>query len=146
MIACLVLGHAIGALCADCAGAMCAPSSETPPAAVAAEQPGQITVTSSGRTLVAEGGPWAELTGVEDHRCAAEVQCVWAGYAVVRFRVGRDGEPPADLAVGGLQPQQKDARYGSYRFELLTLEPKNSMEKSPSLSSYRARMQVSRVP
>jgi hypothetical protein len=105
MIDCLVLGHAINALCAACAGAMCA-ASPPAPAPKALERPAEITVTSGGRALVADGGPWAELTSVEDHRCAAEVQCVWAGYAVVRFRVGKDSEPPADLAVGGLEPER----------------------------------------
>ncbi len=145
MIGCLVLGHAISALCADCVGGFCPGVAEPPSAALTDKPRYELTVTSGSRASIPGDGLGAQLTSVEDNRCAVEVKCVWAGYAVVRFRVGKGDDAPADLAVGDVRSGNAGAAYGPYRFELLGLEPLNSMAKPPPLPSYRARLQVTKA-
>lgn len=147
MIECLLFGQALGAsLCADCVGSLCAAASQTPPAATAAHGR-EMTVTSSTRALLPEEGLWAQLASIQDNRCAVEVKCVWAGYAVVTFRVGTGSEAPATVVIGDPHPGAPAvATYGPYRFELVGLEPPNSMTKPPPLSSYRARLHVTKGP
>ena len=89
-----------------------------------------------------------ELLSVKDNRCAAEVKCVWAGYAELTLRVSRGGADAETVVVGTLPPEQKDAprrgAYRSYRLSLDSLEPPNSMAKPVEPSTYRAMVTVTR--
>ena len=157
MIACLVLGQVLGALvlgaliCADCVGSSCARAAPVQAETRAREgAPFIVTVSSDNRGLVPAEGLAIELMAIKDNRCAVEVKCVWAGYAEITLQVSKAGAAAAPVIMGDLPAAQAGAAsravYGPYRFELLGLEPANSMSKPVELSRYRARIQVTKLP
>jgi hypothetical protein len=139
-------------LCAACLTGTCeigtraeAPGPASPPRSA----PYTITLSMGKRAVVPEEALTVELLGVKDNRCPVEVQCVWAGYAEAALRVSKDGAAPASLVVGALAPVPGNAAvqstYDSYRFNLLSVEPANSMAKPVPQSDYRATVKVSRL-
>jgi hypothetical protein len=107
-----------------------------------------VTVSAGRRVAIPEEGLAIELVGVKDNRCAAEVKCVWAGYAEIALQVSKAGAAAAPVVIGNPTASKEatsaGASYGPYRFELLGLEPNNSIAKPVELSLYRARIQVTR--
>jgi hypothetical protein len=114
------------------------PESQANKIAVAIGKPGSIR----------DGPLTVELLGVKDNRCAAEVKCVWAGYAELTLRVSKAGADAATVAVGTLPPGQNEAprkgTYGPYRLSLDALEPPNSIAKPVEQSAYRATLSVTK--
>jgi hypothetical protein len=111
--------------------------------------PWTVTVSRErGATLPGEALT-VDLQSVNDTRCAAEVQCVWAGVAEVTLRVSKDGAAPGTLVIGTLpsSPANPPAKhtYAAYEFSLLSLEPPNSMTKPVEPSQYRATLKISRA-
>jgi hypothetical protein len=144
----------IGNWCAVCltgtcelnAGAEAKPATAPPPAANAGYT---ITVSTERRAEIPEAALTVELAEVRDSRCAAEVQCVWAGTAEIALRVSKAGAAPGSVLVGTLaQPQGGGAPaqpvYAGYRFSVVRLEPANSMVKPPAQSAYRATLNVAK--
>ena len=97
--------------------------------------------------MIAEEALTVELESVNDTRCAAEVQCVWAGVAEVTLRVSKAGAAPETLVIGTLPSSPASAlaqrTYASREFSLLALEPPNSMTKPVAQAQYRATLKVS---
>jgi hypothetical protein len=135
-------------LCADCVGELCARESQAPAPARESVAPYVVTVSAGRRVAIPEEGLAIELVGVKDNRCAAEVKCVWAGYAEITLQVSKSGAAAAPVVIGNPTASKEStsagASYGPYRFELLGLEPNNSIAKPVELSLYRARIQVTR--
>jgi len=143
-----LLGPALAPLlCSLCIADACPTSPQgTAPSAVQAV-PGERTLVVAGgaSATLPEAGLTVELTGVQDNRCAAEVQCVWAGYAELALRVSAKDGRAGPVVLGALSPQGKptrDATFGGHRFTLVKLEPANSMTKPPKLADYRATLGV----
>jgi len=134
-------------LCAVCLTGTCDlnPRTETPSPAPAAA-PYTITVSTANPVTIPQEALTIELVSVKDSRCPAEVQCVWAGYAEVALRASKAGVPAGSVVVGALDPSSNNASartYGSYRFSLVSLEPRNSMSKPVLQALYRATLSVS---
>jgi hypothetical protein len=110
-------------------------------------KPFAVTVALGKPVLSPEEALTVELLAVKDDRCALEVQCVWSGHAEVTLRVSKLGSDAKTLVLGTLAPAgmnlPPEATYGSYRFALLGLEPRNSLVRRVPQALYRARVQVS---
>jgi hypothetical protein len=61
----------------------------------------------------------------QDSRCPSDVQCAWAGQAVVQIQVAPPGGAPetADLTLGPSPQPQASATFGQYAVEFRDLEP-----------------------
>jgi hypothetical protein len=108
-----------------------------------------ITVSTEKRAEIPDESLTVELAEVRDNRCAAEVQCVWAGTAEIALRVSKAGAPPGPVVLGTLaKPQEGGApaqrTYAGYRFSVVRLEPANSMVKPPAQAAYRATLHVAK--
>ena len=129
--------------CAVCVGGTC----DTHPRAEAsgpASPPYTITVSTEQPATIAGEALTVELEAVKDNRCAAEVQCVWAGTAEVALRVRKAGAAPGAVTLGALAADGAPVPvYGAYRFSLVRLEPGNSMAKPVPQALYRATITVS---
>lgn len=89
-----------------------------------------------------------KLGTVEDSRCPAQVQCVWAGEARVSVNVAQAGQAAADLAlVIGASQDPKASPKGTYRGYTITLqalEPTPQQAGPVALDQYRATVRVER--
>jgi len=83
---------------------------------------------------------------VADSRCAAGVQCVWEGDAVVRvgLRVGLD--EPQVLELHTAARERRAATLRGYRVRLVGLEPRPIAGRATRAEDYRATLEVSRAP
>ncbi len=139
--------------CAVCFTGVCAlePAAEGPqtPPPPSLSSPWTVTVSRERSAALPGAALTVELQSVNDTRCAAEVQCVWAGVAEVTLRVTKSGTAPATLVIGTLPSSPANAptqrTYASYEFSLLLLEPPNSMAKPVEPSQYRATLKVSKL-
>ena len=111
--------------------------------------PYAVTIELGKPVLVLEGELTVELLAVKDHRCAVDVLCVWAGHAEVTLRVTKPGSDAKTLVLGTLAPTpispHLETTYGSYRFALVGLVPRNAMSRPVAQSLYRAKVQVSQL-
>lgn len=114
----------------------CTPSLTAIPAGSEFELPPGVTVQLA--------GTGAELTMIEvanDSRCPADVVCITAGDAEVRFRLRAEGsESTVSLH---LMREPKTATVGAVRVELLDLAPPNHAGAPPAPGAYRARIRWS---
>lgn len=115
------------------------------PFAIALLELGACASTLADRTVVAKGGTagLGQSTRVgaltvtpealiEDSRCPADVQCVWAGRLVLRARIeGRGWRETADLTLGRAYVTR------GTRLTLIRVEPERTSQSPPSQSSYR---------
>ncbi len=72
---------------------------------------------------------------VSDSRCPTGAQCVWAGEAVVRFKVEKYNSEPVYIY---LKEGDKDAVIGGYHISFIKLLPYPEMGNSPKLEDYKA--------
>ena len=111
--------------------------------------PYTVTVEIEKPAVIPEEALTVELVAVKDNRCAVEVKCVWAGHAEVTLQVSKLGTAAQAIAIGTLAPASMnlpfEAKYGSYRFALLGLEPGNSLSNPVAQSAYRATVTVSKL-
>jgi hypothetical protein len=87
------------------------------------------------------------LAKVDDTRCPAQAQCVWAGQAVLTVNVAQAGQAAADLALSldAIQPKvPAQASYRHYTVRLQALEPLLPPAGGLPLSAYRATVRVER--
>lgn len=80
---------------------------------------------------------------VEDSRCPADVQCVWAGNAKIKVRVTRNGRSKIlelDTMTKGMAPN-----YGNYRLRLKALSPELRSNVRIDRNAYRATIEVTKV-
>ena len=78
----------------------------------------------------------------EDSRCAVDVQCVWAGEAVVVLRLSEAGREPAEVTLRTTEGKHAGT-YGGYRVALRNLDPKPRSGGSPP-ETYVATLEVRR--
>lgn len=87
------------------------------------------------------------LAKVDDTRCPAQAQCVWAGQAVLTVNVAQAGQAAADLALSLDATQPKvpaQASYRHYTVRLQSLEPSPPPAGGVPLADYRATVRVER--
>lgn len=80
---------------------------------------------------------------VEDSRCPADVQCVWAGNAKIKVRVTKNGKSKVielDMMTNGMAPN-----YGSYRLKLKALTPELRSNVRINRNAYKATIEVTKV-
>jgi hypothetical protein len=79
----------------------------------------------------------------EDSRCAIDVQCVWAGNAVIRLTIAAPGKAASDVALNTtLDP--KSAAYDGYTVTLRGLKPQPRSGTPIPSATYVATLEVSR--
>lgn len=95
---------------------------------------GGQAITKTGRVTV----KFLEL--VEDSRCPADVNCVWAGVARIRVRVSRNGKS-SEFELNTNQ-REKPAVFQGYSITLIDLKPRQSTTSKYSPSAYEATLMV----
>lgn len=96
---------------------------------------GEQKVSRAGRVTV----KFVEL--IEDSRCPADVNCVWAGVAKIKVRLSRAGRS----AVVELNTMDKRSTvFQGYTVTLTELEPRQSTTSKYSPSAYEATFTVSK--
>jgi hypothetical protein len=78
-----------------------------------------------------------------DSRCPTDVQCVWAGDAVIVVRA-TDASASANYDLHTGDPKLTAARHSDVLIELLQLQPYPASGRSIEPSDYRATLQVRR--
>lgn len=108
-----------------------------------------VTVTAAAPVEVPGEPLRLRLAAVNDHRCATDVRCVWAGHASVALQVWAGNASPQVVLVGTSAPPAMNlpgtARAGDYRFMLVDLAPAPLTTAKPNLLEYRAVIQVAPV-
>ena len=82
---------------------------------------------------------------IEDSRCPIDVECVWAGRAVVGFEFSAGSETtfPITLALGPDNPEAADTTVlDKYRLELLRVLPAPLSTADPLPEEYQVRILV----
>ena len=94
-------------------------------------------VTTAGGLKIA----FVEL--VEDSRCPADVDCVWAGNAKIKVRVTKNGKSKIldlEMVTKGTSPN-----YGSYLIKLKALTPELRSNVRINRNAYVATIEVKKV-
>ncbi|WP_051285290.1 hypothetical protein [Aequorivita capsosiphonis] len=96
---------------------------------------------SLGETVVLKGVSVKFLEVVEDSRCPENVNCIWAGRAIVKAEVTSNGKTEEKtLTFGEVKPgEEKNTNlYSSSKFAIngLTLNPYPTSEKTGKNSGY----------
>jgi hypothetical protein len=104
-------------------------------------------VVTRGRPASARSSSFrVELLSVKDSRCPLEVQCVWAGHAVVLLRVTRRGGASDTVSIGTSAPNSMklpfDATVFRRRLHLVQLTPAPSVERKVPLAQYRVSIEI----
>ena len=116
--------------------------------------PGNITTgiqVQTGREFEIAAGQEAQVQGTavtvrfvgvgEDSRCPVDVQCVWAGDAVVRLTFAASGAPSAEAALHTtLDP--KSASFEGYSVRLTGLRPAPRSGTTIPPASYVATLEI----
>lgn len=102
------------------------PPSATPPTGLNSE----FQLKMGQRAQVAEGLAITFKEVTEDSRCPVDVECIWAGQAVVVIEVINDGVSLGDSALTLGTPDSQAARIDipGYRIEALDLAPEPRSE------------------
>jgi hypothetical protein len=80
---------------------------------------------------------------VEDSRCPADVQCVWAGNAKIKVRVTKNGKSQLlelEMVTKGMKPN-----FGNYRLTLKALSPELRSNVRINRNGYVATIEVKKV-
>lgn len=96
-----------------------------------------------GQTVEVQGTPMTiRFSGVaEDSRCPVDVQCVWAGNAVVRLTITTSGGTSTDASLNTtLDP--KSAMASGYTIRLAALKPAPRSGTKIPATSYLATLEV----
>ena len=106
-------------------------------------QPGREFDIGVGQEVTVAGtGITVRFNGVsDDSRCAVDVQCVWAGNAVVRLTLSASGSAGTDAALNTtLEP--KSTSFAGYSVRLTGLKPAPRSGTAIAASSYVATLEV----
>jgi hypothetical protein len=96
---------------------------------------GQQRVTKTGRITI----KFLEL--VEDSRCPADVNCVWAGIAKIKIQLNKNGK----TAVVELNTQnEKSTVFQGHTVTLKDLQPRQSTTSKYSPSAYSATLTITK--
>lgn len=90
-----------------------------------------VTQAPEGEVADIARGATADLMGLgirfdgieSDSRCAADVQCIWAGEAKARLHVTAPGSQPADLVLSDRPGEENVVHVGSVTLRLLLVTP-----------------------
>ena len=80
---------------------------------------------------------------VEDARCPADVQCVWAGNAKIKIRVTKSGRSKI-IELNSSEPGVAPT-YAGYRFKLTNLTPELRSNVRINWNAYEATIEISKV-
>ena len=83
------------------------------------------------------------LEMVEDSRCAADVQCVWAGNAKIKVEVMK-GNKSEVMELNSALPNP-DGEFAGYRFKLMKLTPAPRSNIRIDQSKYTATIEVTKT-
>lgn len=92
----------------------------------------------------AKGGlkvKFAEL--VEDSRCPADTNCIWAGNAKIRVRVTKNGK--AKLIELNTMPSGAAPTFAGYTFKLTGLTPEPRSNIRINRNGYEASIEINRI-
>ena len=106
-------------------------------------QPGRQFELALGQEAQIQGSTVTlRFSGVgEDSRCGTDVQCVWAGNAVVRLTLSSSGATPTESALNTtLDPKQTP--YSGYTIRLVGLKPAPKAGKPIPQTEYVATLEV----
>lgn len=120
------------AICVACAGA----TSTSAPKRAQVGEPFSLLVGESAE--VAQTSIMVRFTSVSESRCPTDVTCVHAGDAAVALAFTGAGADRADTLYLARAP--KSVGYGSYRFELVDVQPvpRTSAPPTPKTATIRA--------
>lgn len=80
---------------------------------------------------------------VEDSRCPADAQCVWAGNAKIKVRITKNGKSQVlelEMVTKGMKPN-----FGNYRLTLKALSPELRSNVRINRNGYVATIEVKKV-
>lgn len=106
-------------------------------------QPGREFELAVGQEAQIQGTAISvRFSGVgEDSRCGTDVQCIWAGNAVVRLTLSSSATTPSESALNtGLDPRQTP--YAGFTIRLVGLKPYPKSGKVISPTEYVATLEV----
>jgi hypothetical protein len=129
----------VGAVAVVMSGCM-TPSGVTP---VIHVQPGRQFNLAIGQEAQIQGtGVSIRFSGVgEDSRCGIDVQCIWAGNAVVRLTLSSSATTPDESALNtGIEPRQTP--YAGYTIRLVGLNPAPRSGRQIAQTEYVAILEV----
>lgn len=108
-----------------------------------AQKPESLTIKNGGQTVSKTGRITIKfLEMVEDSRCPADVNCVWAGVATIKIRLTRSGKS-SEIELN--TTNKATTSFQGYSVALTELEPRQSTTSKYSPSAYSARFTVSRA-
>lgn len=111
---------------------------------VQAQTPERLTIKNGGQAVSKTGRITVKfLELIEDSRCPADVNCVWAGVARIKIRLTRKGKS-SDFELNTNQAD-KAAVFQGYSVGLKDLEPRQSTTSKYSPSAYTATLVVKKV-
>ena len=123
----------------------------TPSQPGSAGNPAGVIQVQTNREFEIAVGQEARLQGTDivlrfggvanDSRCPSDVQCVWAGNAVVGLSL-RQGEGPATDAVLNTTLDPKITKFGGYTIKLVGLKPVPDTGKAISGGEYVATLEI----
>jgi hypothetical protein len=109
-----------------------------------AQGPERLTIKNGGQAVTKNGRITVKfLELIEDSRCPADVNCIWAGVAKIKVRLSKNGKS----SVFELNTNQGDkpAVFQGYSIALTGLEPRQSTTSKYSPSAYKATLTVSKA-
>lgn len=109
---------------------------------IAAQTTERIEVKNGGQKVSKNGRitvKFVEL--IEDSRCPADVNCVWAGIARIKVRLIR-GRKTSEVELNTMD--KKSTLFHGWTFALTDLQPRQSTTSKYSPSAYTATITVSR--
>jgi hypothetical protein len=128
-----------GAMALVMSGCM-TPSGVTP---VIHVQPGRQFNLAIGQEAQIQGAAVSiRFSGVgEDSRCGTDVQCIWAGNAVVRLTLSSSATTPDESLLNtGLEPRQTP--YAGYTIRLVALNPAPKSGRQIAQTEYVVTLEV----
>lgn len=106
-------------------------------------QPGRQFELAVGQEAQIQGSAVSvRFSGVgEDSRCGTDVQCIWAGNAVVRLTLSSSATTPSESALNtGLEPRQTP--YAGFTIRLVGLKPAPKAGRTIPQTDYVATLEV----
>ncbi|MEO5858268.1 MAG: hypothetical protein ABIR33_04890 [Pyrinomonadaceae bacterium] len=96
------------------------------------------------KEVTAKGGlKIAFIELVEDSRCPADAQCVWAGNAKIKVRVTKNGR--SKVIELNTMTRSTAPTYGNYRFTLKGLTPELRSNVRINRNGYVATIEVTKI-
>jgi outer membrane lipoprotein SlyB len=91
----------------------------------ALDKPFDIKVDNTAE--ISSEGLKIKLTGIEDSRCATDVQCIWAGNVKVKLNISKDNKTPVDIEIVTEPGQTEGAvqKFENYQITLNKVSPES---------------------